>query len=163
MLFIRLFVVPKIISPERLGGVLKKILDEHSTLSQAKTDRAIKKTIIKVWGSIIKLTPVGNEDVWKTKNAPEGYVGGRARGNWFVGTTLTDKTGGVKANKGASYVAKNVPRNIIGTKLYLYNNLPYINRLEYGAHSKQAPRGMVRVSLLKWGKELQKQFKAEHK
>ncbi len=154
--------MPKIISPERLGGALKEVLAKHSKLSITKQNRAIKKAIIKTWGKIIKLTPVGDPDLWKGK-APKGYVGGRARGNWFIGTELTNKTGGPIKTKGGSYVAKHTPKNIIGTTLYLYNNLPYIHRLEYGAHSKQAPKGMVRISLLGWRKELQKQFKAEYK
>jgi hypothetical protein len=139
--------VPKIISPERLGSALREVLAQHTKLSKAKTDRAIKKAIIKTWGKIIKLTPVDT---------------GRARGNWFVGTELSDKTGGEDKNKGASYVAKNIPKQIIGTTLYLFNNLDYIIPLEFGHSKKQAPKGMVRVSLLGWRKELQKQFKAEH-
>ena len=154
--------MPKIISPERISGVLDKILMQHKELSRFKADRAIKKSIIKVWGNIIKLTPVGNPTLWKGP-APKGYVGGRARGNWFVDTDVTNKKGRAIKNKGANYVATNLPRQIIGTTLFLYNNLPYINRLEFGSHSQQAPRGMVRVSLLGWRKELKKNFKAEYK
>jgi len=31
--------------------------------------------------------------------------------------------------------------------IYFTNNLPYAARIEYGAHSTQAPSGMVRVAL----------------
>ncbi len=34
----------------------------------------------------------------------------------------------------------------LGDVAYILNNLPYIKALEYG-HSKQAPRGMVRITL----------------
>ncbi len=30
---------------------------------------------------------------------------------------------------------------------YIVNNLPYATRIEFGGHSKQAPSGMVRISL----------------
>ncbi len=160
--YIRLFVVPKIISPERLGGALKEVLAKHSKLSIAKQNRAIRRTAVIVWGDIIKLTPVGNPSLWKSK-PPKDYVGGRARGNWFIGTELTSKTGGPIKTKGASYIAKNIPKHLIGTTLYLYNNLPYIYRLEYGSHSTQAPKGFVRISLLRWKKTLKKQFEAEYK
>jgi len=138
--------VPKIVSPESLGGTLKEVLAQHSKLSKAKTNRAIKKAIIKTWGKIIKLTPVDK---------------GRAKGNWFIDTKVTDKTGRAIKTKGETYVAKTLPKQIIGTTLYLFNNLPYIVPLEFG-HSRQAAKGMVRISLLGWRKELQKQFKKEH-
>ena len=174
MLFTRLCVVPKIISPERLGGALKEALAKHTNLSKVKTDRAIKKAIVKVWSKIIKLTPVGNPNLWLYNHPqrgyidyvgylgkPVGYVGGRARNNWFIGTIPGQETTKSTAFKGAQYVQKSLPKQIIGTSLYLYNNLPYINKLEFGGHSQQAPKGMVRVSLLGWRKELQKQFKME--
>lgn len=153
--------MPKIISPERLSSALNDVINEHYDLGVEKTNRAVRKTVIRIWGNIIKLTPVGNPDLWKSK-APAGYVGGRARGNWFMGSEHIQKVGGVNASKNANYIAKNTPVNILARPLYLYNNMPYINRLEYGSHSSQAPKGMVRVSLLKWRKELQKNFKAEY-
>ena len=167
--------MPKIISPERLGGALSEVLKEYSHLSKAKTNRAIKKTVVRVWGNIIKMTPVGNPDLWLYKHPtrgyidyvgylgkPDGYVGGRARNNWFVGMSVGSEVTTETGKKGSAYISKSLPKDVLNNRLFLYNNLPYITRLEYG-HSSQAPKGMVRKSLLGWRKELQKQFKEAHK
>jgi len=150
--------VAKTIRPDQLGAELRKALEKNKNLTDFKINRAIKITAIKIWGDIILATPVDT---------------GRARGNWFVGLNVTDKTGGIKANKGPNYVAKQLPKDVTNQKVFLYNNLPYIEKLEFGGYgsedtektnsqgfSKQAPQGMVRVSLLKWGSTLQKVFKA---
>jgi hypothetical protein len=76
---------------------------------------------------------------------------GYARSNWQpgigapnVGTQeIRDPTGGAAASK-AAMVAAQIQ---IGDTFYLSNNVAYIQNLEYG-HSKQAPAGMVRLTLL---------------
>lgn len=150
----------KIIKPERLGAELRKAMDKHKDLTEARLNKALKITAIKVWGDIIMATPVDS---------------GRARGNWFVGLSVSDQTSEGSKNKGPGFVAKELPEDLVKQKVFLYNNLPYINKLEFGGYSqglgstdktnsqgfsKQAPQGMVRVSLLNWGPTLQKVFKA---
>jgi hypothetical protein len=76
---------------------------------------------------------------------------GRAKGNWFV-TILaprldydwakSDPTGQETINAGTAELQRLQNYGAI----YLTNNLPYIVPLEKG-HSRQAPAGMVRVSL----------------
>lgn len=78
---------------------------------------------------------------------------GRARGNWFVRvdgpgtdvTTTEDKDGGATIARGSAVIADY--KNETGFPIIsIYNNLPYIIRLEDG-HSKQAPTGMVAVTV----------------
>jgi len=92
-------------------------------------DNKIRAATSEVFKNIILMTPVDT---------------GRARGNWqctigapFVGQ---DDSGDVSKMHGI------VPRRA-GSVVYLTNNVPYIGRLEYDAHSRQAPNGMVRVSV----------------
>lgn len=154
--------MPKIISPKRLGSALDEIIREFDHLSQAKANRGIRKAVIRTWADIIKATPVG--------------VTGRARGNWFIDSAPTRQTGKGIKNKGSSYVTKQTAkRDLLKGKLFLFNNIPYIRKLEYGGYStknansedskvtskgfsKQTPKGMVRVNLLKWRKNLRKSF-----
>lgn len=89
---------------------------------------------------------------------------GRARGNWNCSidapdesiSESVDKNGSKAINKVVSVVSESK----LGDKIYLSNNLPYIAKLEYGGYSKkstsgktvdgyskQAPQGMVRISL----------------
>ena len=92
-------------------------------------DDRIRVATSEVFSNIIQMTPVDT---------------GRARGNWqctigapFVGE---DDSGSVmKANSV-------IPRRA-GNVVYLTNNVPYIGKLEYDGHSRQAPAGMVRVSV----------------
>lgn len=80
------------------------------------------------------------------------YVGGRFRGNWQVSfdapieeaIPLIDPRG-VQAKGSAATLIQSFDSEV-GT-IWLMNNLPYGPRLEYEAWSKQAPAGMVRVSV----------------
>lgn len=92
--------------------------------------------------------------------APEGYVGGRFRGNWQVtigapapnALDRIDPNGGETISAGASTVQQATAG---GPSIFIMNNLPYAIPLEYG-HSTQAPNGMVRVTVA----ELQQMIKA---
>lgn len=76
----------------------------------------------------------------------KGYVGGRFKNNWLVsyGTpaagTPNEPNGGGAASMAEASKSLTLPT---GGQVYLVNNLPYAQRLEYG-WSKQAPTGMVR-------------------
>jgi hypothetical protein len=97
--------------------------------ANGRIDDKIRAATSEVFSNIIQMTPVDT---------------GRARGNWqctigapFVGQ---DDTGSDEQ------IQRTIPRHS-GSVVYLTNNVPYIGRLEYDAHSRQAPNGMVRVSV----------------
>jgi hypothetical protein len=85
--------------------------------------------------------------------AGKDYVGGRFRGNWqfSIGVPVEgeldqiDPAGGVTLAK----LRLQVEQLTIGQTAYIVNNLPYAVPLEYG-HSKQAPGGMVRITLARF-------------
>lgn len=120
-----------------------------------------KKIAFDLLTKIVMRTPVGNPSLWKNpKRAPKGYVGGRARANWQVnvvspdasrrvGTAKRDAAGSDTIISGLARISSARPGGVI----WLYNNLPYIVRLEYG-WSTQAPGGMLRLSL----SEIEAQF-----
>lgn len=86
---------------------------------------------------------------------PEGYTGGRFRGNWQIGldtlpteeTGRIDKTGSRTLNAGMSVLEQFRVGQV--QTIYIANNVPYAIPLEYG-HSKQAPNGMVRLSVMEF-------------
>jgi len=155
-----------------LGLALTEVLKDFDSSSKAKVNRGIKTALVEVWGGIIMETPVDD---------------GSARGSWFIGETVTDKIGKKSKTKGGNYAKKSVPKDVLGTKLFLYNNLPYIQTLEFGLYpknpkkgtktskkgvtpatyeirskggfSKLAPRGMVRRNLLRFPKVLRQILK----
>lgn len=119
--------------------------------AQGRIDLVVQKVTLDVFRSVIMMSPVGNPALWKNpESAPEGYVGGRFRGNWIadIGNYSTnilnnfDKSGNETIKKVSAIVA----RGKSGGVVYLVNNLPYAQRLEYG-YSMQAPAGMVRTTI----------------
>lgn len=85
--------------------------------------------------------------------AGKDYVGGRFRGNWQISIDTpaegvldqVDPAGGVTLAK----LRLQVGQLTAGQTAYIVNNLPYAVPLEYG-HSKQAPGGMVRITLARF-------------
>ncbi|KJZ38945.1 hypothetical protein [Pseudomonas fluorescens] len=85
--------------------------------------------------------------------AGRDYVGGRFRGNWQF--SIDTPADGVldqidpSGNVSIAVLRTQVQSLTIGQTAYLVNNLPYAVPLEYG-HSKQAPGGMVRITLARF-------------
>lgn len=146
-------------TPQNLGKTLDNVLRDHKELTLEKSNIAIKKAVIRTWGNIIKDTPVDQ---------------GRARGAWLIGFSVTLSQGRKSSSKNAGYIAKGLPKDIFKTPFFLFNNLPYIETLEFGGYpnppkkgkgltvngfSKKAPKGMVRLNLLRWGFNLRVEFK----
>lgn len=81
----------------------------------------------------------------------QGYVGGRLRANWFVtiGTTSTATTDQVDPSGAQAIAAAQAALSSFkaGSDIYIVNNLPYAVPIEYGHSTKQAPAGVVRVTL----------------
>lgn len=117
-------------------------------------DKIVRGTLISVSNNIIKRTPVGNPAFWSPESlpAPKGYVGGSLRGAWQASKNRPDFTesgriqsSGVGATGAeAASVANTVE---VGETYYLTNSLPYARRVEMG-WSRQAPQGMLRVSVV---------------
>ncbi len=109
-------------------------------------DQVVTDYVVGVSQKIIERTPVGNPSIWES-NAPPGYVGGTARANWIpsIGTPDQSEVNSTDESRGSNQVLS-IQNQIPGNIYYLTNNLPYIERLEYG-WSTQAPNGMMRRTL----------------
>ncbi|QIH09007.1 MULTISPECIES: hypothetical protein [unclassified Pseudomonas] len=85
--------------------------------------------------------------------AGKGYVGGRFRGNWQF--SIDTPADGVldqvdpSGNVTIAVLRTQVQSLTAGQTAYIVNNLPYAVPLEYG-HSKQAPGGVVRITLARF-------------
>lgn len=99
---------------------------------------------------------------------PEGYTGGRFRGNWQVGLDTEpteaidriDKTGTRTLAAGMSVLERFKVGQV--QTIYIANNLPYALPLEYG-HSTQAPNGMVRLSVMEFTDSMEEALKEAKK
>lgn len=135
-------------------------LSKYAQDTIAKTVLVSRKIALEVFRRVIFRTPVGYPPIWETPYKPKGYVGGRARGNWFttVGgpssavTDNADATGSRATNEARAVTATWQP---VQGSIFLTNNLPYIGVLENGRignkGSKQAPNGMVSITLAEFG------------
>ncbi len=114
----------------------KKAIDN----TRLEANRKLRKLYIKIYRNIILGTPVDT---------------GRARANWFL--TMSSHSNEQTGSSRLSMVKKlrPMPKIVLDEKIYLTNNLPYINKLEYG-HSKQAPKGWVRSELVRAQAEIRK-------
>lgn len=110
---------------------VSKFVDKASHTADAE----VRKICLDLLTGIVLKTPVDT---------------GRARGNWFTSvgspsanvTVSTDPSGSSAIANGLSAISK-----ATGNILWITNNLPYIYRLEFEGWSKQAPAGMVRVTI----------------
>lgn len=133
-------------------------------------NNGLKAVYIKHLSAVIRATPVHFKD------------GGRLRNNWFLSVDNPEfKTTLIKSKQGtSSYMQLNeMPKSVIGKKIYFTNNMPYAAVVEYGGYpnppkygtyvdgagfqklssggySKQAPRGMVRINMVKLQNEIKR-------
>ena len=123
-----------------------------------KGREALQKISMDLFKSVILMSPVGNPDL--SKHPVRGYVGGRFKGNWQAGINSApsgvldgeDATG--KKDEGGPTIGKMIGtingKASEGDAIYLVNNLPYAQRLEGGWSHRQAPNGMVALSIQKF-------------
>lgn len=112
--------------------------------------QVIRKVSIDCLTKVVLRTPVGNPSLWKSK-PPAGYVGGRLRANWnvsfgnpnFTVSQKIDRTGDATITAGRNTINRAYGDNPI----YIMNSMPYVREIEYEGHSKQAPAGMVRITV----------------
>lgn len=105
-------------------------------------DDTRKAITIELFNSVILDTPVKH---------------GRARGNWQT-SEGRPKSGVVdRVDPNGSQAVAEVQQNLGGgdTTVFLTNNLPYAEPLEYGS-SKQAPEGMARKNVARITRIVQK-------
>lgn len=106
-----------------------------SRKAEAQMDRKVREVCFEMSARIIQKTPVDT---------------GRARANWIasIGSPSTAVTDSMDKIGSATLAnAMSVAKGAVGKVFWLSNNLPYIEKLEYGS-SKQAPQGMVRVTMI---------------
>lgn len=139
-------------------------LDISKFVQKAKANaRAVeRKVVLDLGTAIVMRTPVGDPSNWKTP-APEGYVGGRARGSWqyaqggpaTVEPGTIDESGQVSIGRITAGVLASPGAQVH----FVTSTVPYIRRLEYEAWSKQAPEGMVRLSVEEYARFIDKAIK----
>lgn len=112
---------------------------------EMKVNDVQKQLVFNIYSEVCRRTPVDS---------------GRARGNWNISINELDDSVDENATSQKFTSIQQIPEPKRGDTIYIYNNLPYITKLEYGGYSekpetektvkgfsKQAPHGMVGVTL----------------
>lgn len=106
--------------------------------AKGNMDLVVRKVALEMFTRVVIKSPVDT---------------GRFKGNWQVaigsipaGTLNLDDKAGTATIAKVTAAALNLEA---GQVIYLVNNLPYAQKLEFG-HSKQAPSGMVRLTILEF-------------
>jgi hypothetical protein len=123
-------------------------LKKFAERAKENVHQVVRVFTLEVGTSVVERTPVGNPSQWKGP-APKGYTGGRLRANWQF-TTEGPATSSLATNDHAgalSRLSAAVAESQAGGVTYLINNVVYAAPIEYEGHSKQAPAGMVRVTV----------------
>lgn len=105
--------------------------------TKSKTAQYFQKLTIDLSTSIILKTPVDK---------------GQLHWNWFVGNgyinnATSEHTGDDKGGASTRNALEISSTRVNGQTIFITNSLPYAYRIEYEGYSKQAPAGMVRVTL----------------
>jgi hypothetical protein len=118
-----------IVSNAAFKADFAKILQKVS----AKADLVVRKTALELQRSMIQMSPV---------------LTGVFKGNWQCGIGSMNSANTDAANSDALGRTSAVLDGWkAGQTIWLTNSMPYARRLEYDAWSKQAPAGMVRLSV----------------
>lgn len=116
----------------------------------------VRKVVLEIGNGVIEKTPVGDPSTWSPGTVvPVGYVGGRARGSWQYAKgapasgdpDTIDPSGAVSINRILGGVSSG---DAVAETHFITSNLVYMRRLEYEGWSKQAPEGMVRLTIEEW-------------
>jgi len=130
-------------------------LDISNFVKKAKGNMhaVVRKIVLDVGTRIVYRSPVGDASHWQNP-PPKGYIGGRFRANWQYGEGVRPQGTLLAIDpKGQATVTKiltGMKPDAAGKIHWLTNNLPYAQRLEYGWSKRQAPAGMVAITVVEY-------------
>lgn len=109
-----------------------------------KAEMVVRSAALDLGGQMIDRSPVDT---------------GRFKNNWVTATGVSDSSASAASDKSGARSNSMLNEKVAGWKpgqtIWILNNLPYAKRLEYG-WSKQAPGGIVRLSVQNYSVALKK-------
>lgn len=126
--------------------------------NQKITLKAVDKTIgqasQQLFDRIVQRTPVGDPSLWSWP-AHSDYTPGTLKAGWQITNTTASRgdsgrfqsDAGVLSNYGLMAKIGGANNKVYAT---IYNEVPYAQRVENGWSTKQAPQGMMRVSIMEF-------------
>jgi hypothetical protein len=121
-----------------------------SQKAKAGSEAWVRSTFIALAGSLIINTPIGMPETW-TRLPPPKYVPGTLRAGWvYSARGNSDYQPGAPDAEGSATLNRiiaSLPKVMIGRIHYLSNAVPYFPLIEYTGYSKQAPGGVIAVTV----------------
>ena len=134
-------------------------LKEFAEKTKANIATVIQESAVDLFSEIIKETPVGDPSLWKNP-PPANYVAGSLQSNWQCSLDSPENGRLTAIRSDSSTIAAMKSEVIVAQPdqtIFLTNNLPYGERIEYlGWSHAQKPEGMVRVSVAKFQNKIAK-------
>lgn len=138
------------------AGDLQKWADS----AKVKIEDVVHKTAELALEGCVLRSPVGDPPSWASP-PPPGYIPGEFKANWNVGVGEIDATvTNTKDTNGGATIARGRARidasdAFGGYPVFITNSKAYARRLEYEGWSKQAPAGMVRITIALLGPQVE--------
>lgn len=127
------------------GSLFALQLAEFARKAGKNADLVVQKVTVDILARVVKRSPV---DTGRFRANWQVSVGTPASGNLAV----EDKNGDSTVRAGTSAMTGFQ----VGPSVFIVNNLPYGPRLEYEGWSKQAPAGMVRITVAEYQSLIEK-------
>jgi hypothetical protein len=137
-------------------------LEQFADKTKGRADAVVGDVVVQISQAVDRRSPVGDATYW-THPAPKGYVGGRFRGNWQLGVGVipSGETGAIDPSGAETQgrIIASIPNDAAGRVYYLFNNVPYAQRIEEG-WSRQAPTGVVGLTVIEFPRMVDQAAKA---
>jgi hypothetical protein len=121
--------------------------------AKANANAVVRDAVSGVVEEVDRRSPVGDPAYW-VRPAPPHYEPGLFRGNWQLSVDAPILTEITRIDPdGTEAKAENlatIPAQAFGHVYYLMNNVPYANRIENGWSTRQAPNGVVGLTVARW-------------
>lgn len=139
-----------------MRGVFTNANEFAAALAESERELAreyklfVNKIALELFRGVVMMSPVADPDTWK--HPVKGYIGGRFRSSWTLALTKPDDSVSPEGQESyptpdmAAAVATLMARDAYQV-IWVSNNLPYAQRLEEGWSRRQAPHGMMKVTL----------------
>ena len=125
--------------------------EANTKIALEAAENATKYSIADLYRLLYDNSVVGDPTHWKTP-APPDYTPGTLKKGWRFSFSGFRNEGGQFASPTDITSGHGMAISINGgTKTaYIFNNTPYLERIEYQGWSKQAPNGFVRISVMQF-------------
>jgi len=124
----------QVVSPKNLDIALKKLLSDFDKETERDAALVLRETMKNMFGSIIEMTPVGDFD-------PDHE--GVTKANWILSKGQPSRAQLFKKQprRTRSSLRFGSLKSVMGNTWYLTNNMPWINKLEFGGYPKSVKVG----------------------